>query len=221
MERKIIKVKDAGFLSFLYPNYQVRYSLSIADRDENVIYVGPNRKDLRNYLERNTKSYISAVGIPDIDLSNPQSAIKWLFKEKGQELTDTVKETVESMDDEEFWFLFKVMWLTGKWLGTKDDSKYNTFHLYQSSVSSLKDELTVYFSLLETVNPLVIESSFLTFLSRVKTLESQNVSAGYMKVLKSADSKYGSKIKQAVSKMATRKGLRPELLFLDLITDLR
>ena len=221
MERKIIKVKDSGLLSFLFPSFQVRTSLSIADRDEDIIYVGPNRKDLRNYLERNSKSYVSAVGVPDVDLSTPQSAIRWIFSEKGQELTDVVKESVESMDDEEFWYLFKIMWITGKWMGSKEDSKYNTFHLYQSSTTSLKDELTVYFSLLEGNNPLVIESSFLTFLSRVKTIESQNVSPGYMKVLKSADSKYGPKIKQAVSKMATRKGLRPELLFIDLITDLR
>lgn len=221
MEGKVIKVKDTGLLSFLFPSFQVRTSLSIADRDVDVIYVGPNRKDLRSYLERNSRSYVSSVGIPDVDLSNPQSALKWIFLQNGQELTENVRESVESMDDEEFWYLFKVMWVTGKWLGNIEDSKYNTFHLYQTSTMSLKDELTVYFSLLESMNPLVIESSFLTFLSRVKTIESQNVSAGYMKVLKSADSKYGSKIKQAVSKMATRRGLRPELLFIDLITDLR
>lgn len=221
MEGKVIKVKDNGLLSFLFPSFQVRSSLSIADRDVDIIYVGPNRKDLRSYLERNSRSYVSSVGVPDVDLSSPLSAVKWIFSQKGQELTDNVKESVESMDDEEFWYLFKVMWVTGKWIGNKEDSKYNTFHLYQTSTMSLKDELTVYFSLLESMNPLVIESSFLTFLSRVKTIESQNVSAGYMKVLKSADSKYGSKIKQAVSKMATRRGLRPELLFIDLITDLR
>ena len=221
MEGKVIKVKDNGLLSFLFPSFQVRSSLSIADRDVDIIYVGPNRKDLRSYLERNSRSYVSSVGVPDVDLSSPLSAVKWIFSQNGQELTDNVKESVESMDDEEFWYLFKVMWVTGKWIGNKEDSKYNTFHLYQTSTMSLKDELTVYFSLLESMNPLVIESSFLTFLSRVKTIESQNVSAGYMKVLKSADSKYGSKIKQAVSKMATRRGLRPELLFIDLITDLR
>ena len=221
MEGKVIKVKDNGLLSFLFPSFQVRSSLSIADRDVDIIYVGPNRKDLRSYLERNSRSYVSSVGVPDVDLSSPLSAVKWIFSQNGQELTDNVKESVESMDDEEFWYLFKVMWVTGKWIGNKEDSKYNTFHLYQTSTMSLKDELTVYFSLLDSMNPLVIESSFLTFLSRVKTIESQNVSAGYMKVLKSADSKYGSKIKQAVSKMATRRGLRPELLFIDLITDLR
>lgn len=221
MERKTVKVKDVGLISFLYPDYQIRQTLTFADKDINVIYVGSSRKDLKSYLERNTKSYINTVGFPDLDMTNTKTSLGWLFNKYGQELTDNILNIVESMDDEEFWYYFKVMWVTGKWFGSKEDLKYNTFHLFSATTGSIKDELSVYFELLKGYNPLVLESSFLTFLSRVKTLDSQNVSPAYMKLLKASESKYGNKIKPSVSKMATRKGLRPELLFIDLITDLR
>ena len=79
----------------------------------------------------------------------------------------------------------------------------------------------IYYTLLESYPAPVVESSFLTFLSRVKTLSEQNVNPGYQKLLMRADSKFGDKLKSSVFKMATRGDLEDGLRFFELLTGLR
>ena len=69
MINKTVKVQDVNLLKFFYPSFYIKSELSYSDKDRNVIYVGPVRKQLKNYLETLFKEYISTAGPVDIDLT--------------------------------------------------------------------------------------------------------------------------------------------------------
>lgn len=221
MVGKIIRIKDPGLIKFFYPNFFIRSEITYPDRDCNVIYNGPMRRNLISYLESNTKSFISTTGSPDLDFENREELLKWIFKKKGKDLTPKIVEGALSVEDNYFLESIKLFWILEKWRKNSSQSDITLYDLFSKSVEPLKDLLVVYFNLLEVYPAPVIESSFITFLSRVKNIEEQSVKPGYMKLLKSANTRYGIKIKSSIYKMASREGIRDELVMLDLLTDLR
>lgn len=221
MVGKTVKVNDPYLLKFFYPNFQVKEELTYSDRDVDVIYVGKLRKDLKEYLGRNTHRFINTVGVPDLDFNNRDAVLEWAYKCKGKEVTDKIKEQVKNLDDEFFLYLLKIYWITERWVGESNSSDVSVYNLFQSSVSSVKTALQIYFKLVEEQPARIVESSFITFLSRIYNIEDQSVSPGYLKLLKAALNKYGPKVKPAVYKLALRHDGREELAFIDLITDLR
>lgn len=221
MVGKVVKVVDPNLITFFYPTFKIRTELSILDRDLDIIYVGPMKRGLIDQLSSGTKRFISTVGVPDIDLTNRESALKWLFSKSGKEPPVDLVEQAKTYDDDYFYFCMKVYWITGRWVGLKSDSDITLYSLFSSTSESLRKTIETYYKLIEDIPTKVVEASFLTFLSRVKNLEEQNAKPGYMKLLKVCDGKFGQKIKPAVYKIATREGLRDELLFIDLITELR
>lgn len=218
---KTVKVSDPYLLRFFYPDFQVVTEITYSELDRDVIYAGASRKNLVNFLSKNTRRFINTVGTPDMDFANKEQIAKWVFSKKGKTPTEKQIETIKNQDDDFFMYSLKVFWITGKWVGGSEESDTTMFDLFQASVSSLKDVLKIYFKLVENLPPQVVESSFLTFLSRVHNLDDQSVNPHYLRLLKQALMRWGPKVKPAVYKLALRKDGSPELAFLDLITDLR
>lgn len=220
MKGKIVKADDPGFLQFFYPDYVIRESLSLMDSDSFVIYTGKQRNKIKDWLGLNTKGFISTVGNYEIDFTSKEPIIKWCYGQKGKEVPQRILDQISYYDDEYFKYLVKVFWITGRWVGSTN-SDVTMFNLFQDSIDSTRKFLSTYYELLKDNPPEVIEASFLTFLGRVVDIENQTVSQGYMKLLRQANARYGSKIKPAILALSMRKDSDPVMSFLDLATNLR
>lgn len=218
---KTVKIENVPALQFFYPTFKVRKELMFSDRDEDIIYIGPYKRGLTEFLSEHTKRFINTVGSPDLDFTKRKEVVEWIYSKVGKQVPNTVLSLIDSYDDDYFNYCVKVMWVTGKWVGDDESSDKTLFNLFQSVTGSLKTSLEVYYELIKQYPPYVVESSFLTFLSRVKTAEEQNVSPAYQKLLNQSKMRIGDKIQPAVVKMATRTPFKLDLQFVDLITDLR
>ena len=218
---KVVKINNPAVLTFFYPSFKVKSELTFTDRDQDIIYNGPMKRGLTEYLKANTRRFICTTGVPELDFNNREAVLKWLFAKVGKEPTVDLIELAKNYDEDYFIHCVKVFWLVGRWIGQKENTEVTLYDLFTSTTESVRKELEIYFTLLETMPAPVVESSFLTFLSRIKNISEQSAKPGYMKLLKQCDSKFGNKIKPAVYKFAMRDGLRDELLFIDLATDLR
>lgn len=221
LQGKTVKIDDPTLLTYFYPDYKVKSKLSFLDRDNNVIYVGHSRNNLKEWLSSNTKSYISTVGIPEIDLTSKTNLLKFVFSQHGREPSESVLKQVESFDDNELLYCLKIYWQSGIWPYHINNDDVNLYNLFQSTIGSVISQIGIYMSLLNIYPFYVIESSFLTFMVRAKTVEDQEVSPYYKRLLKSFILKSGSKIKPVVLKYAMLKGMDERLRFLMLLLNLR
>lgn len=220
MKGKIVKVSDPGLLQFLFPEYVIRESLSLTDNDSFVIYTGKIRNKLKDWLGANTKGFISTVGNYEVDFTNKEVLLRWVYEKKGKDVPKRVLDQIGFYDDDYFEYLIKVFWVTGRWVGSSN-TEVTMYNLFQDSVDTTKKFLSTYFDLLKDNPPEVIEASFLTFLGRVIDIENQTVSQGYMKLLRQANARYGPKVKPAILSLAMRKDNDSVMAFIDLATNLR
>ena len=198
MLEKTVKVSDPGLIQFFYPNIVVRDELTIMDRENEVLYVGKMRPKFKQYLTIGCKHYISVVGAVDVDYTNSEILVKWVYNKRGKEPPSTVLEMVKNIDLSYTEYLCKIYYLTGHWIAKADNIEESLFTLFQATVGSTKDLLSVYFKLREVYPYEVIQASVLTFLSRVMTIQDQSVSPSYMMLLKQAYQRYGTKIRGVV-----------------------
>lgn len=219
MLNKVVKVSNYSLIQFFYPDIKVRTELSLVDRDDSVLFIGKERPRLKEWLKMNTRSFISTVGAFEVDMTNCEELVKWVFLLRGKEPTAKILEQIKTMDLSYVENLCKIYHVSGRWIGENNDIDVTMFNLFQSSTMSMKSMFETYFKLREVYPFEVIESSFITFLSRVLTIEDQSVSTSYMKVLKQANMKYGTKIRPLVMRLGTGNGT--ELDFINLLTDLR
>lgn len=219
MLNKIVKVSNYQLIQFFYPEMKVRSELSLVDRDNSVLFIGKGKPRLKEWLGMNTKNFISVSGQPDIDLTDPEVLVKWVFSKRGKEPSQKILDQIKNMDLSYIEYLCKVYYVSGRWVSDVSSVDVTMFNLFQESTVSLKSCLEVYFKLREVYPYEVIESSFITFLSRVTSIEDQNVSSSYMRVLKQANQKYGNKIKLLVLRLGSAED--SELEFINMMIDLR
>lgn len=219
MENKVVKISSYHLLQYFYPDYKVREELSFVDRDNYVIYIGKPRPNIKRYLEERTKGYISVVGMPELDLTDAKNLVEWVYQKRGKVPAKKTLEGLENMDLSYVEYLVKVFWVTGKWVEDNSFCEKTMYNLFQDSVSSMNSCMKTYFELREVYPYEVIEASYLTFLSRVLTVEDQNASPGYMKLLKQASLKFGSKIRPLVVQLGASED--SELAFINMLTELR
>lgn len=217
---KVVKIKDPGLVPFFYPSFAVKTDLYLADKGTEFIYVGKSRPKILEFLGTFSPKFISLVGVPTLDLSTRWALIEWIKTKKAVALPATLtKETVEDIAEDSFLNRVKILWLTGRWL-KESVQDASLFELFQSTVGPLMDMVRVYTKVVDAVPVPVIEASFLTFLARVSSPDTQSVSPGYKKLLREANQKYGDKI---VANLIVYGSSRDssDLKFLNLLLGLR
>ena len=219
MQGKIVKVSSYQLIQYFYPRYKVREELSFLDKDNYVLYIGKSRPRLKEYLRDNTKGFISVSGNPEVDFTDMEVLVKWVYSLKGKEPSKKVIDSLSTMEADYVEYLCKVYWLTGRWIANLEATDKSIYDLFMSSISSVKDILTTYFELRKIYPYEVLESSFITFLYRVVNIEDQNVSVGYLKLLRQARQKFGTKVKPLVLQLGLSDG--SELSFINMLLELR
>lgn len=221
LEGKTVSIKDPSLLQFFYPEFEIKDKLSFLDSDKKVIYVGKIRPNLKSYLQQNTKEFINTVGKVDVDLTIPSNLVDFVYSRHGKTPPNTVKESLDLLDEEEILYCCKIVWVSGRWPYAAGDSDLTIYNLFQATTGSTKELLQTYFKLISQIPFYIVESSFMTFLMRAKTVEDQEVSPVYKRLLKSFYTKSGNKISKAVFQYMQKDKLRDELRFLELLLGLR
>ena len=180
---KSVKIKDVHLLNIFYPDYETKDCL-LFDKENNIIYTGPTRKNLLEYLKNNTKSFINTVGpMYDYDFDNREVLIEFINFKYSKKLKEDRIHVLLEMPDEEFYRLIKTVWVSGKW-GSLEKTDTSIFDLFKVFGKSRSEALKTYFSLLEFYSSSMIESSILTFIEKSLNLEEVNASPYYIRLLK-------------------------------------
>ena len=219
MLNKVVKVSNYQLIQFFYPEMKVRTELSLVDRDNSVLFVGKGKPRLKEWLSLNTKEFIATTGQPEVDFTNLEVLVKWVFAKKGKEPSQRILDQLQNMDLNYVEHLVKMYHISGKWMADNTSVDVSMFNLFQESTVSVKSCLETYFKLREVYPYEVIQASFITFLSRVTSIEDQNVSTSYMKVLKQANQRYGNKIRPLIMRLGTARDTETE--FINMLIDLR
>lgn len=220
MINKVIKTNDIGLVAFFNPDYIILSEVSYMNKRDKVIYIGAMKDKIKNYLEANTASYISLVGAAEKDFSKKESWLRWVLTNKGWDLQIDVQERFLGLDDGHFYRELKHYWLTGK-ITFENADKITFYDLFKSTLQPLSEMLKIYYNLIDNNNIAIVEASFLTFLSRVYRWEEQAVSPGYLRLLNQAFSKYGDRIKAAVTKYFKQSSYDKNMRLIRLFMDLR
>jgi hypothetical protein len=218
---KTVKINDLDLLSYFYPGFERREKITLLDSDKRVIYTGRMQSDLEKTLRIGTREFINTVGHPDVDLSDRESLLNFVYSKHGKSVPKSVLAHVDDLDDTDFLTSVKIVWVVGVWPHPISEEAASIYDLFQGSIGSTVGCLHTYFVLCELYPPIVLESSFLTFLLRAKNPDDQNVKPGYLKLLKTLYSQCGAKIKSAAMELAESPKVLPELRFVSLVMGLR
>ena len=217
MIRKFVNC-DKNLVQFFYPEFQVKSYVNFLDRENKVIYIGKPLNNLREYLENNTKEFICLVGMPELDLSTPKSLINYVFTRVNRKLEPHVELYLTNLDKMELEYFLKCLWVTGQF-PYQINKSISMLSLYKSLTKSINDIISTFYKLLDIYSFNIIESSFLTFLEKVKNIENVNVSSYYLKILKDAQMVIKDRLKPAVYQYS--KSMRREVDFIALILNLK
>lgn len=215
LEGKFVSVSDVGILSFCYPTFKFTNNLSEWTLQQDVIYNGKYYFGVENDLRLYTKRFISLCGKPDMMIHTKLDWLRLAYSLRNKQVPKYILESYESLDDQDFWMAFKALWVSGKW-PIKPVSSSTIFTLFKASTSSFVQFLEVYFSLREEFDFNVLESSFLTFLSKVHHLDDlYGISPSYLRVLNDVRRRVGTKIQPSVKKYLSSE--RSEINFIDFL----
>ncbi len=192
LEGKTVKITNVGLLEALYPDYTVKSSL-FNDHHSNIIYCGSMVRGLHDYLSSNTASFINTVGPFDLNLDDSHALIELVYAKHSKKPSEGVLDLLSSLDDKSLYSALKIFWFTGKLFGI-DEPEYSIYDLYKALTKSKQDLFKVYFSMLDSYSPLVIESSLLTFFEKAFNKEIE-VSPGYRRLLDTFRERKGDKLK--------------------------
>jgi hypothetical protein len=197
IERTTVNCSNLRMLEFLYPDY-ISKSTLFFDRENKVIYHGKFRKDVKEYLDNNTLSWINTVGPYDMDLDDKETLVKYVYSKWNKVPKDTVLEVVRNLQDIDFDNFIKVYWVLGK--APLDSADVTIYDLYRHLGKSKGELLKVYYKLLDVYNVGMLESSILTFIEKSMNYKDVEGSGHYMKLLKDFHDKYRPKIKALLMK---------------------
>ena len=217
MIRKFVNC-DRNLVQFFYPDFEVKSYVNFLDKENKVIYVGKPLNNLREYLENNTKEFICLVGVAELDLSTPKPLINYVFNKVNRKLESHVELYLNNLDKLELEYFLKVLYITKHFPYTINKS-LSMLSLYKSLTKPINEVLSILYKLLDAYSFNIIESSFLTFLEKVKNIENINVSPYYLKILKDARMTIRDRLKPAVFQYS--KSSHKEVDFIRLILDLK
>lgn len=192
-----VNIKDKSLLQVFYPTFQIKETV-LFDNDNDVIYIGPPKKDTVEFLKNNTRRFINTVGKYDLDLDIKEILTRFVYEKWKKEPKDEVLEVLNNMTDEDFYNYIKTYWVLGK--SSIDSNSVTIYDLYKVFGKSRTDAVKTYFTLLEYYSPQVIESSLITFIDKVVNYNDVYASGHYMKLLKDFRDKHLNKIKPVLNK---------------------
>lgn len=217
MIRKFVNC-DKNLVQFFYPDFEVKSYVNFLDKENKVIYIGKPLNNLREYLENNTKEFICLVGMPELDLSTPKPLINYVFNKVNRKLEPHVELYLTNLDKIELEYFLKCLFITGQF-PYQINKSISMLSLYKSLTKSINDIISTLYKLLDIYSFNIIESSFLTFLEKVKNIENVNVSPYYLKILKDARMTIRDRLKPAVYQYS--KSMCREVDFIALILNLK
>lgn len=217
MLNKIVKVSDYNLILYFFPNLKVREELTFLDKSEDVLYIGSFKPQLGKYLADRTKSYISVVGNAEIDLTDNEKLVDFTAEVAGVKVTNKLREDIKNMDLKDVEEMCKICAVSHRWPRSIEDCEVTDFDLFEASTTSSIETLRTYFKLREYKAYPLIESSFLTFLSKVANINDISVSPKYMAVIKKANARWGSKVRKLVVELGKDDD---ELAFINLLCSL-
>ena len=172
LDKREVKA-NVDILKFMYPNYEI-----VSDN----INPFPNRPAIFTgsavYKDKFVKSY-SEAGLDfivvsnnsDINLTDRRVLVQVTFEKWKKTVPKYLcgpEGFIDYMSDEDFYMCFKHHWITGKWL-IKKMPQENTFLQLVDAFNLPKGEfMSRFFEIVDEIGPYRIESSFITFLQRVK-----------------------------------------------------
>ena len=209
---------DINLVQFFYPEFEIKHYVNFLDRENKIIYIGKPLSNLREYLENNTKEFICLVGVAELDLSNSKSLINYVFNKVNRKLEPHVELYLNSLDKLELEYFLKCLYIT-KQFPYPINKSISMLSLYKSLNKPVNEILSVLNKLLDIYSFNVVESSFLTFLEKVKNVEDINVSPYYLKIIKDVRMCIKGRLKPAVYKYS--KSSRKRIDFIVLILDLK
>lgn len=194
---KTVKIKNVALLEFMYPDFIVKDKLFF-DNDNKIIYTGKLRNNLKDYLKKNTKEFINTVGPYDIDLDDREILLEFVYSKYGKEPKESVKEVLLNASDEDFYSYIKSYWIIGK--SKLDKIDVTIFDLYKNITKPKNEILKILFKLFQHYNPIMIESSIITFIEKAINYSEINASGYYLKILKEFHDKNKNKLKSILLK---------------------
>ncbi len=208
LENKTVLISEPNLLTFFYPDYIIKESITFLDSDKKVIYAGPFLRDLSYTLRLQTLSYISTVGMADFNLRSNLGLFKFVYAKHRKTVPKYLEED-ENLPREEAEIIAKAVWMIGYNPYRREVPESGFFNLFGVIDRSPKEFNSEYFKVLETYKPEEVESALLKFLGRVANVESENVSVSYMSMLVESNKKFGSRIKDALLNTYSLPTLNP------------
>ncbi len=215
---KVVRVSNVNDLSFYFPDFEVKQSLSMLDYGDKIIYTGPLNKRASTILESCT--YIATQGLYQYDLTDRKEKIKFVYSKWGREVPKNILDSVDLYDDDEFDHCCKTYWIVGRW-PYKLEHEASIYDFYQSAVQPINTFIKAFFEVSKSYPIGVIEQSFFTFMQRAKTVDEQNVSPTYKRLLKSFANTSEPKFKSCMLSFIDSPISNRELRFIEFIMNLR
>ena len=173
---KRIVTGDLDLLRFMYPNYKVVYNLD--NIDSSIIYAGNLSlvDDLvEMFKDKNYDFIVYTRGMTDIDLKDRLTLVNVVFEKYKRLVPKYLMDILNDLDDDTFIRNIKHYWIYGKWETKVIESKDN-FYTFIETIN--KSSIQMYKSFFNTIadsNSYVLESSLMTFITRVKDNKTQDV----------------------------------------------
>lgn len=188
---KKIVTGNFNILKYMFPSYDI-----ISDIPEfpevPCIYIGDMSKIdklVEVYNEKGLDFIIYTRSPSDINLNDRMTLAQIVFEKYNRLVPKYLANIINELDEITFMNNIKYFWITGKWKN-KTIEKENTFLNFIEDINKSSLELyRTYFKVIESINPYVLESSFMTFLLRIKENDFKGLSPKYRSKLKTYSNK--------------------------------
>ena len=169
---KRLTAGNVNLLRFLFPNYDLIDEFTIPEKPERPAIYDGDMSYIDLFVERyrsNGMDYIVNAFTSEVNLDDRRILINVVFEKwrKGM-MPKYLDSILDNISPEEFLEAVKVKWVSGKWTISKIDDENNFLDLVDSLNKSNFEFINTYFKCLEHNKPYMLESSFLTFLTKAK-----------------------------------------------------
>lgn len=221
LHNKTVKTDNVDLLIAMFPEYVPREELPPFPSSPYVLYTGKLLPQTKHRLAQEYQSYIAVAKMGEVPLVTQVDWIRFVLGKWGKKPSQKLEELCESIDIATLEPMLKIAWVTGKFPLKVQEDDLTVYDLFKAVPGPQHELIEVFMNLSRSLPFNVVESSLLTFLSRVSTVEEQEVKVGYKKLLLQCSVKIGANIKPSVRKYALDVRTNRELAMIELLLSLR